>query len=107
MRSCTVRKGTSHASLLHIEQTDGVVMQIAKTSKIEKFRSAAKGLIAAIRVNGEYVAKQRLKLECGPMDTATLADFMTSSNEKEKVAIHPCHANATRPLDYHSVTGWA
>ena len=69
----------------YAQMTNIISIQVAKTSKVEKFRSAAKGLVAAIRVNADYVAKRRQQLECGPADAAALADFLTSSSEKEKV----------------------
>lgn len=60
--------------------------QVAKASKVEKFRSAAKGLIAAVRVNAEFVLKHRQGLDYSPGQAASLATFLSSSEDKAKVS---------------------
>ena len=56
-------------------------------SKVEKFRSSAKGLIAAVRVNAEFVLDHRNRLDCGPGQSASLTSFLNSASEKEQVWI--------------------
>ena len=58
---------------------------MAKDSKVERFRTVAKGLMAAIQANAAYVTTARNKLECSPKDTATLASFLASEAEKQQV----------------------
>ena len=58
---------------------------MAKTSKVEKFRSGAKGLVAAVRVNAEFVLKHRRQLECSPGQGATTATFLAVPSEAAKV----------------------
>ena len=52
---------------------------------MERFRTVAKGLMAAIQANAAYVTTARNKLECSPKDTATLASFLASEAEKQQV----------------------
>ena len=60
-------------------------MQLMKNCKVEKFRSAAKGLTAAVQANSEYVIKQRRKLDCSPKDIAVLEKFMSTKADREQV----------------------
>ena len=52
---------------------------------MERFRTVAKGLMAAIQANAAYVTTARNKLECSPKDTTTLASFLASEAEKQQV----------------------
>ena len=60
-------------------------MQVAKTSKVEKFRSGAKGLVAAVRVNSEFILKHRRQLDCSPGQGATIATFLALPSDAAKV----------------------
>lgn len=62
-----------------------LILQLLKTCKMEKMRSAVRGLNAAILANAEYVVKERRKLDCSPKDTAVLDKFMSSKAEHAKV----------------------
>jgi hypothetical protein len=62
-------------------------VQVAKKSKVEKFRLAAKGLAAAIEVNAQHVVDRRRLLGCSPKDSAVLAEFLTSEEEKRQVRL--------------------
>lgn len=60
-------------------------LQIGKTSKVEKFRSTVRGLIAAVRVNAEFVLKHRAKLDCSPAQSASLESFLNLPADSAKV----------------------
>lgn len=75
--------------------TNSAPLQTAKDSKVEKFRTVAKGLMAAIQANSAYVLQARGRLECSPKDTATLEAFLASDAAKKQVTsdahtVHSC-----------------
>lgn len=66
-------------------------MQMAKDSKVWKFRTTAQGLMAAIQSNAEYVVRARNGLECSPKDTAALAGFLATEADRTQVSTMPSY----------------
>lgn len=58
---------------------------MSKDAKVEKFRTVAAGLVAAIQANSTYVLRARSSLECSPKETAALASFLSSDAEHQQV----------------------
>lgn len=62
-------------------------MQVAKGSKVEKFRSTAKGLMAAMQSNAAFVTQARNRLECSPKDLPTIKSFLATDAEQKQVVL--------------------
>lgn len=73
--------------------------RFAKQCKVERFRSSAKALIAALEANLCYVAEHRASNVFAPKDTASLLTFLSSDDAQQKVrALLMCCAAACKCL---------
>ena len=59
--------------------------RFAKQCKVERFRSSAKALAAALEANIAYVAAQRASDTFAPKDTASVLRFLASDDASQKV----------------------
>ena len=59
--------------------------RFAKQCKVERFRSSAKALAAALEANTAYVAARRAADAFAPKDTASVLRFLASDDASQKV----------------------
>ena len=77
--------------------------RFAKQCKVERFRSSAKALAAALEANIAYVAAQRASDAFAPKDTASVLRFLASDDASQKVwspncTSGPFHAHVGKKL---------
>lgn len=59
--------------------------RFGKHCKVERFRSSAKALSAALEANVAYVAVHRASNAFAPKDTASVLSFLVSDDAQQKV----------------------
>ena len=59
--------------------------RFAKQCRVERFRSSAKALAAAVEANTAYVAAQRASNAFAPKDTALVLSFLAPDDTLQKV----------------------
>ena len=74
---------TAFPEMMHLPLQQ--LRRFAKQCKVERFRSSAKALAAALEANIAYVAAQRASDAFAPKDTASVLSFLASDDASQKV----------------------
>ncbi|CAL5219709.1 g1599 [Coccomyxa viridis] len=76
---------TAFPEMMHLPLQQ--LRRFAKQCKVERFRSSAKALAAALEANIAYVAAQRASDAFAPKDTASVLSFLASDDASQKAPL--------------------
>ncbi len=100
---------TAFPEMMHLPLQQ--LRRFAKQCKVERFRSSAKALAAALEANIAYVAAHRASDAFAPKDTASVLRFLATDDALQKVRALSCAIHwvlvvtlYTWPAHYGSVT---
>lgn len=87
---------TAFPEMMHLPLQQ--LRRFAKQCKVERFRSSAKALAAALEANITYVAGHRASDAFAPKDTASVLSFLASNDAQQKVE-PACHLHKPHGIE--------